>query len=42
MSEELNLALLEAILIMRWNSDKTTMSAVLTVDESEQMCLDVC
>ena len=39
--EELELALLEAIWIMRWNKAKTSMTAVLTVKEARTMAKDV-
>lgn len=41
MEEELQLALLEGIWLMRWNEEKTAMSAVLTVEEAQQMCKDI-
>jgi hypothetical protein len=41
MEEELQLALLEGIWIMRWNKEQTAMSAVLTVEEAQQMCKDI-
>jgi hypothetical protein len=39
--EELELTLLEAVWLMRWNKDKTAMAAVLTEDEAIQMCKDI-
>jgi hypothetical protein len=41
MDEELELALLEGIWIMRWNKEQTAMSAVLTSEEALQMCKDI-
>ena len=41
MEEELQLALLEAVWLMRWNAEQTAMSAVLTSEEAIQMCKDV-
>jgi hypothetical protein len=41
MEKELQLALLEGIWLMRWNKKKTAMSAVLTVEEAQQMCKDI-
>jgi hypothetical protein len=41
MDEELELALLEGIWIMRWNKEQTAMSAVLTSEEALQMCKDM-
>ena len=39
--EEIRLALLEAIWIMRENENETTIAAVLTVEEAKQMCIDI-
>ena len=41
MEENLEKALLEAIWLMRWNKKKTTMSAVLSIEEAEKMCKDI-
>ena len=41
MEENLEGALLEAIWLMRWNKKKTTMSAVLSIEEAEKMCKDI-
>jgi len=41
MEENLELALLEAVWLMRWNKDKTAMAAVLTTEEAEQMCKNI-
>ncbi len=41
MEEELTLALLEAIWTMRWNKEKTAMSAVLTVEEANKIAEDI-
>lgn len=38
---DMQLALLEAIWIMRWNEDKTGMMAVLTSEEAIQMSDDI-
>lgn len=39
--EELELTLLEAVWILRWNKDKTAMTAVLTEEEATQICKDI-
>jgi len=39
--DEITEALLEAIWVMRWNKDKSAMTAVLTVEEAELMCDDI-
>ena len=39
--EELELTLLEAVWLMRWNKEKTAMTAVLTEEEATQMCKDI-
>ena len=41
MNEEIENALLEAIYIMRWNEDETSLTAVLTVEEVEQATRDI-
>ncbi len=41
MNEKIELALLEAVWLMRWNKEKTAMHAVLTESEANQMCLDI-
>ncbi len=37
----LEIALLEAIWLMRWNEDKTALTAVLSEEECQQMCKDI-
>jgi hypothetical protein len=39
--EELELTLLKAIWLGRWNNDKTAMTAVLTGEEALQMSKDI-
>lgn len=39
--ENAELILLDAVWLMRWNKDKTAMTAVLTEDEAMQMCKDI-
>lgn len=41
MEEELELALLEGIWLMRWNKKQTALSAVLTVEEAQKICKDI-
>lgn len=41
LNENIELALLEAIWLMRWNKDRTSLTAVLTEKEATQMCLDI-
>ena len=41
MEENLKNALLEAVWLMRWNKDKTSMVAVLTEKEADKMCKDI-
>lgn len=38
---DLQLALLEAIWLMRWNENRTVTYAVLTVEEAYKMCEDI-
>ncbi|MDA3892275.1 MAG: hypothetical protein PF517_11485 [Salinivirgaceae bacterium] len=40
-NEDIHLALLEAIWIMRWNKTETALSAVLEVEEAHKMCEDI-
>ena len=39
--EDLELVLLEAVWLMRWNENKTTMVAILSEEEALQMCKDI-
>ena len=39
--EELEVTLLNAVWLMRWNEEKTVMKAVLTEEEATQMCKDI-
>lgn len=39
--DDLDEALLEAIWISRWNKDKTSLTSVLSVEESIKMCEDI-
>jgi len=39
--DDVEIALLEAVWLMRWNKDKTALSAVLSVKEAEKMCKDI-
>lgn len=41
MDDNLELTLLEAIWLMRWNESKTSMAAVLTEEEALKMCKDI-
>lgn len=41
MEEQIKNALLEAIWICRWNKDKTALSAVLSIEESDKICEDI-
>lgn len=41
MDEDLKLALLEAIWVMRWNKNQTAMAAVLTEEEADSVCLNI-
>jgi hypothetical protein len=41
MDQNIRKAILEAIWIMRWNENKTSLSAVLKEEEVEQMCKDI-
>lgn len=38
---DIDSALLDAIWIMRWNENKTAMSAVLTVEEAYNICKNI-
>lgn len=38
MKEEIESALLEALSVTRWNKEKTALTAVLTVEESQKIC----
>lgn len=40
-NEKVELALLEAIYLMRWNEAKTAMTAVLTPEECNQIVRDI-
>jgi len=39
--DEVEEALLEAIWVMRWNKEKTSMHSVLTPEEAQQMVADI-
>ena len=41
MKAEIQVALLEAISVLRWNKDKTAMHAVLTDQEENKMLKDI-
>ena len=41
MDEDLYIALLEAVWVMRWNEGHTAIRAVLTTEEAEQVCKDI-
>lgn len=41
MDEEIELALLKAVWISRWNEDGTVLSAVLTPEEAKSICVDI-
>lgn len=40
-TEQIELTLLEAVWVMRWNKEKTGMHAVLTEEEAHRVCKDI-